>query len=124
VTKSSNDWLAPNISKQGKYDAALRDYKKGKFILESRPNQLLPNNPVAQTPTVEHQEEMQRDAEIQQKRIFDKVWSNVEKVMGSMRGNLLTKLKEVGRPIDDQEKIIEYVILDDNSFKLSSLWQR
>ena len=124
MTKSSNDWLVPNISKQGKYDAALRDYKKGKFILESRPNQLLPNNPVAQTPTVEHQEEMQRDAEIQQKRIFDKVWSNVEKVMGSMRGNLLTKLKEVGRPIDDQEKIIEYVILDDNSFKLSSLWQR
>lgn len=27
--------------------------------------------------------------------------------MGTMRENLLTKLKEVGRPVEDQEKIIE-----------------
>jgi hypothetical protein len=28
--------------------------------------------------------------------------------MGTMRGDLLSKLKEVGRPVEDQEKIIEY----------------
>ena len=54
---------------------------------------------------------MQKDLDAQQKRIFDKLWNNVEKVMGSMRGDLLAKLKEVGRPVDDQEKIIEYVII-------------
>ena len=47
------------------------------------------------------------ELEAQQKRIFDKVWNSVEKVMGAMREDLLTKLKEVGRPVEEQEAILE-----------------
>ncbi|KAF7349293.1 Exocyst complex component SEC5 [Mycena sanguinolenta] len=59
----------------GRYEVAMRDYKKGKFLLESRPGQLLPiGNP--------KDGEMSAAAEQQQKRILDKVWASVEKAMG------------------------------------------
>ena len=76
--------------------------------MESRPNQLLPNAAPNQT-AAQGQRDVQKELEAQQKRIFDKVWNSVEKVMGAMRSDLLNKLKEPGRPVEDQEKIIEYV---------------
>ena len=75
----------------------MRDYKKGKFLLESRPGQLLP---VGST----------KDglaAGQQQKRILDKVWSTVERVMGEMRNQLQAKLQESSRSVDEQEKTLE-----------------
>jgi exocyst complex component 2 len=78
----------------GKYDAALRDYKKGKYLLESRPGQLLPSGSGGNT-------------EIQQKRIFDKVWSAVERVMDQMKTTLLNRLKEPSRSLEEHEKTIE-----------------
>jgi exocyst complex component 2 len=78
----------------------MRDYKKGKFMLESRPEQLLP---VGNTPG--------KDSVIpeQQKRILDKVWSTVEKVMGEMRNLLLLQLQDPSRTADEHEKTIEYL---------------
>lgn len=80
----------------GRYDAALRDYKKGKYLLESRPGQLLPSAPGSNT-------------DVQQKRIFDKVWGAVEKVMDQMKNTLLNRLKEPSRLLEEHEKTIEYV---------------
>lgn len=87
---------------KGRYDAALRDYKKGKFMLESRPGQLVP---------IGSTKDGQRSAaaEQQQKRILDKVWSMVERVMGEMRDQLSAKLLEPARSVEEQEKILEYV---------------
>ncbi|KAN0136858.1 Exocyst complex component Sec5 domain containing protein [Lactarius tabidus] len=87
----------------GRYEVALRDYKKGKFMMESRAGQLLPiSGPKdGQSAVV---------AERQQKRILDKVWSTVEKAMGEMRALLLGQLQEPGRPIEDQEKTIEILL--------------
>lgn len=67
----------------------------------SRPNQLLPN-----ISTNEGESEGQQ-LELQQKRIFDKLWNSVEKVMSFMRSELLKKLKEPGRAVEEQEKILE-----------------
>ncbi|KZT28105.1 hypothetical protein NEOLEDRAFT_1233888 [Neolentinus lepideus HHB14362 ss-1] len=94
--------LAESIE-AGKYEAALRDYNKGKFLLESRPGQLLP---------VGSSKDAQ--AEQQQKRILEKVWNTVERAMGEMRAMLLAKLKEPGRPVEEQEKTIE-ILLELNS---------
>jgi exocyst complex component 2 len=80
----------------GRYDAALRDYKKGKYLLESRPGQLLPTTAGGSS------------TETQQKRIFDKVWGAVEKVMDQMKTILLNRLKEPSRSLEDHEKTIEY----------------
>ncbi|KIJ63178.1 hypothetical protein HYDPIDRAFT_93197 [Hydnomerulius pinastri MD-312] len=91
----------------GRYEAALRNYNKGKFLLDSRPGQIIPvetsgdGKPVA-------------SAESQQKRILEKVWSNVEKVMGEMKALLLAKLQEPSRSVEEQEKTIE-ILLDLNT---------
>jgi len=81
----------------------MRDYKKGKFMLESRPEQLLP---------VGSASGKDKDSVIpeQQKRILDRVWSTVEKVMGEMRNLLLVQLQDPSRAVDEHEKTIEYVI--------------
>ncbi|CCA74454.1 related to Exocyst complex component Sec5 [Serendipita indica DSM 11827] len=81
----------------GRFDAALRDYKKGKYLLESRPGQLLPSAPGSNT-------------DIQQKRIFDKVWSAVEKVMDQMKTTLLNRLKEPSRSLEEHEKTIDILL--------------
>lgn len=83
----------------GRYDAALRDYKKGKYLLESRPGQLLPSGSNASGATVD----------VQQKRIFDKVWGAVEKVMLDMRTQMINRLKESSRMVEEHEKTIECV---------------
>ncbi|KAH9036875.1 exocyst complex component Sec5-domain-containing protein [Lactarius pseudohatsudake] len=87
----------------GRYEVALRDYKKGKFMMESRAGQLLPisGSKDGQSAVI---------AERQQKRVLDKVWGTVEKAMGEMRALLLGQLQEPGRPIEDQEKTIEHVL--------------
>jgi exocyst complex component 2 len=89
---------------EGRYEAALRDYKKGKFMMESRAGQLLPiSAPKDSRGAIV--------AEQQQKRILDKVWGTVEKAMGDMRTLLLSQLQEPGRPVEEQEKTIERATL-------------
>ena len=69
-------------------------------MLESRPEQLLPvGNASGKDSTIPEQ----------QKRILDKVWSTVEKVMGEMRNLLLVQLQDSSRAVDEHEKTIEYV---------------
>lgn len=78
----------------------MRDYKKGKFLLESRPGQLLPIGTAKEGQSA-------AAAGLQQKRILDKVWATVEKVMTEMRNDLLSKLKEPSRGVEEQEKTLE-----------------
>ena len=72
-------------------------------MLESRPEQLLP---------VGNTSGKDKDSVIpeQQKRILDRVWSTVEKVMGEMRNLLLVQLQDPSRAVDEHEKTIEYVV--------------
>lgn len=84
----------------------MRDYKKGKFLLESKPGQLLP----ASLATASGSQSQSSSSAVSesQKRIFDKVWAAVEKVMSEMRETLLGQLKEPSRSVEEQEKTIEY----------------
>ncbi|KAL4267857.1 Exocyst complex component SEC5 [Pleurotus pulmonarius] len=88
----------------GRYEVALRDYKKGKFLLENRPGQLLPISSSKEGSS-------SQSAEEQQKRILEKVWGSVEKAMGEMRNILSAQLQDASRSIDEQEKTIE-ILLD------------
>ncbi|KAJ3007253.1 hypothetical protein NUW54_g3617 [Trametes sanguinea] len=84
----------------GRFEAAMRDYKKGKLLLETRPNQLLPVGTTKDG-------QPSGSAQQQQKRILDKVWATVERVMSQMRNELLAKLQEPTRSVEEQEKTIE-----------------
>ena len=85
---------------QGRYEAAMRDYKKGKVLLETRPNQLLPVGAAKDGQSIE-------SAQQQQKRILEKVWATVEKVMAQMRNELLAKLQDPSKTVEEHEKTIE-----------------
>ncbi|WVQ85992.1 hypothetical protein IAT38_008160 [Cryptococcus sp. DSM 104549] len=84
----------------GKYDQALRDYKRGLFLNSSRSGQLIPGVNASRE---------------QQQRVFDKVWNSVEKIMGEMRARLDRGLKDVGRGVEEQERTIEILIELDQS---------
>ncbi|KAJ8454858.1 hypothetical protein ONZ45_g19143 [Pleurotus djamor] len=92
----------------GRYEAALRDYKKGKYMLENRPGQLLPISNTKDGSSLQ-------SAEVQQKRILEKVWNNVEKAMGQMKTVLSAQLQDASRSNDEQEKTIEILMELQNS---------
>ena len=69
-------------------------------MMESRPGQLLPIGSIKDGQAA-------ATAQQQQKRILDKVWSTVERVMGEMRNQLQAKLQESSRSVDEQEKTLE-----------------
>ncbi|EJD05538.1 uncharacterized protein FOMMEDRAFT_152861 [Fomitiporia mediterranea MF3/22] len=92
----------------GKYEATLRDYKKGKFLLESRPQQLLPES--SRSRDTNGSTASASDARAQQKRILDKVWAAVERVMGEMKNKLLAQLGDSTRSVEEQEKTIEILL--------------
>lgn len=77
----------------------MRDYKKGKFLL-ARPGQIIPIGSTKDG-------QASATAEQQQKRVLEKVWSIVERVMGDMRNQLLNKLQEPNRAIEETEKTLE-----------------
>ncbi|KAJ9476439.1 Exocyst complex component SEC5 [Pseudozyma hubeiensis] len=89
----------------GRYDVALRDYKKGKYLLDSRPGQLLA---VGSAKTPESAGGARND--IQQKRVFAKVWDAVEATMKDMQSRLTAQLREPRRSVDEQEKTIEILL--------------
>ncbi|KAG2003313.1 hypothetical protein CC2G_003924 [Coprinopsis cinerea AmutBmut pab1-1] len=87
----------------GRYEVAMRDYKKGKYLLENRPGQLLPIGTLKDGAAT-------KDAEQQQKRVLDKIWNSVEKAMGEMRRVLVSQLQDSRRTVDEQEKTLEILL--------------
>ncbi|KAF8157048.1 exocyst complex component sec5 [Crassisporium funariophilum] len=87
----------------GRYELALRDYKKGKYLLDNRPGQLLPIGPTKDVPT-------SVSAQQQQNRILYKVWGSVEKAMGEMRKVLVSQLQDPTRSVEEQEKTLETLL--------------
>ncbi|KAF8329383.1 exocyst complex component sec5 [Cantharellus anzutake] len=80
-----------------RYEVALRDYNKGKYLMDSRPGRLISVAGGSST-------------ESQQKRVLNKVWGAVEKVMGEMRNLLISQLQQPTRSVDEQRKTIEILL--------------
>ncbi|RXW20181.1 hypothetical protein EST38_g5679 [Candolleomyces aberdarensis] len=87
----------------GRYEVAMRDYKKGKYLLENRPGQLLPIGTLKDGAATQA-------AEQQQKRVLDKVWSSVERAMSEMRNVLVSQLQDSSRSVEEQEKTLEILL--------------
>ncbi|KIR69024.1 exocyst protein [Cryptococcus bacillisporus CA1873] len=82
------------------YELALRDYKKGLFLHNTRSGQLIPGVNASRE---------------QQKKVFDKVWSSIEEIMSDMRAKLDSGLKEAARGVEEQERTIEILVELDQS---------
>lgn len=94
--------LAEQIS-AGRYDAALRDYKKGQFLIEGRLSTLfgLPAQASSSNGS---------GTDAQQRRIADRVWGAVERVMGDMRAALMSRLQDGEASVEEQEKTLEMLL--------------
>ena len=91
--------LSDNV-KEGKYDAALSLYKKGKYLLDSRPGALLglpPGTVLSEAQREKHS------------KVFEKVWSQVDAIMHDLQEKLTAKLRNPNTPTDDVERTIAYV---------------
>lgn len=87
----------------------MRDYKKGKVVLESTMSCELPDN--NNTGKIITEKESSDDATLssQYRKVFDKVWTEVEKIMEEMKVQLFKQLTEPWRSMEDQEKTIKCV---------------
>ncbi|KAG8743871.1 hypothetical protein FRC12_014937 [Ceratobasidium sp. 428] len=92
--------LAEQIS-AGRYDVALRDYKKGQFLIEGRLSTLFGLPPTAGA---------SGGTDAQQKRIADRMWAAVERVMGDMRAALFERLRDGEGNVEDQERTLEMLL--------------
>ncbi|KDN40191.1 hypothetical protein RSAG8_08254, partial [Rhizoctonia solani AG-8 WAC10335] len=95
--------LAEQIN-AGRYDAALRDYKKGQFLIEGRLSTLFGLSGAASSSNGSSA------TDAQQRRIADRVWAAVEKVMGDMRAALMARLQDGEASVDEHEKTLEMLL--------------
>ncbi|KAH8927807.1 hypothetical protein BT69DRAFT_1347031 [Atractiella rhizophila] len=89
----------------GRYDTALTAYKKGRYLMESRPGMLIPFGAGG----------VGGGGAEGRKRVFDKVWSQVEGIVGDLKKDLGARLRDPRCPIEEVERTIEILLeLDPN----------
>ncbi|CAJ0642462.1 13578_t:CDS:10 [Entrophospora sp. SA101] len=98
------------LIRQQKYDVVMRDYKKGKVILESTMSCEVPDNNNAGKLITEKESNDDAALSNQYRKVFDKVWTEVEKIMEEMKVQLFKQLTEPWRSMEDQEKTINILL--------------
>ncbi|KAI9492453.1 exocyst complex component Sec5-domain-containing protein [Zychaea mexicana] len=93
--------------KQHKYETAIRDYKKGKFLY----NDLQKSNNIQDDDDLDGQELKLDGANISElhRKVFEKVWTEVNKIVVELRGVLLKMLADPWRSMEEQEKTINFL---------------
>ncbi|KAI7877332.1 exocyst complex component Sec5-domain-containing protein [Mucor mucedo] len=91
--------------KQAKYEAAIRDYKKGKYLYQALKGDL------DSTDRSTGLSEMEKETGITDlhRKVFDKVWIEVSKIVIELQNVLLRMLADPWRSMDDQEKTINFL---------------
>jgi hypothetical protein len=91
-----------DMVRRGRYDAAVRDYKKGKSLMLSSFGS-------------EDQNDNNEKAALNllpksYQNVFEKLWAEVERVVSDFREELFRSLSVMSNPVETQEKIIGYLI--------------
>ncbi|KAJ3268177.1 hypothetical protein HDV01_003360 [Terramyces sp. JEL0728] len=113
--------LASNLSemvKMGRYDAAVRDYKKGKYLMQSSFDTTL--EPLKENKNDKFMNDGSALLPRNYKSVFEKLWSEVERVVGEVREEMFKSLSVMSNPIDTQEKIMSYLVELDS--KRDPIW--
>ncbi|KAF9386015.1 hypothetical protein CPB97_004204 [Podila verticillata] len=84
--------------KQGKYQLAARDYNKGKVLLA----QAFPTSSDAASTNSSQSTLIET-----KRRVFDKVWSEVERIVAQLRTDLESQLEEPWRGMEEHERNIK-----------------
>ncbi|CAG8528764.1 23855_t:CDS:10 [Cetraspora pellucida] len=95
--------------KQQNYDVIIRDYKKGKVVLESTMSSDTSENNGSSNPSTEREVD-DTALSAQYRKVFDKVWAEIEKIMEEMREQLFKQLTEPWRSMEEQERTINVLL--------------
>lgn len=82
----------------GRYDNALSAYKKGRYVADYRAAQLLGRPATAAISPAQEE---------QARRIIDKVWNEVERIVGDLRATLNKRLRDPRLPLEDVERTVD-----------------
>ncbi|KAI9311707.1 exocyst complex component Sec5-domain-containing protein [Dichotomocladium elegans] len=85
--------------KQHKYETAIRDYRKGKYLFTDLKKEDWGANNSGDDSGIS---ELHR-------KVFDKVWEEVNRIVVELRGILLKMLEDPWRSMEDQEKTINFL---------------
>ncbi|KAI9248099.1 exocyst complex component Sec5-domain-containing protein [Sporodiniella umbellata] len=88
--------------KQSKYEAAIRDYKKGKYLYQVLKGDL------DSTDSTDLDQKENRITDLHLK-VFDKVWAEVGKIVSELQNVLLKMLSDPWRSMEEQEKTINFL---------------
>ncbi|KAG1452616.1 hypothetical protein G6F56_007769 [Rhizopus delemar] len=88
--------------KQTKYEAAIRDYKKGKYLYQVLKGDL------DSTDMSDTDQKENRITDLHLK-VFDKVWAEVGKIVSELQNVLLRMLADPWRSMEEQEKTINFL---------------
>ncbi|KAI9257261.1 exocyst complex component Sec5-domain-containing protein [Phascolomyces articulosus] len=95
--------------KQHKYETAIRDYKKGKFLYHDL--QRSSSIDIDSDDMDGQMSSMENHANITElhRKVFEKVWTEVNKIVVELRGVLLKMLADPWRSMEEQEKTINFL---------------
>ncbi|KAK3822646.1 MAG: exocyst complex component Sec5-domain-containing protein [Benniella sp.] len=90
--------------KQGKYQQAARDYNKGKVLLA----QAFPSNNTSSTISGDSSSTHSHSSNLieTKRKVFDRVWSEVERIVAKLRADLESQLEEPWRGMEEHERNI------------------
>ncbi|RUP45221.1 exocyst complex component Sec5-domain-containing protein [Jimgerdemannia flammicorona] len=90
-------------TKQTKYETAIRDYKKGKYLYSTLKGDANGDDAGGLSAS--------QDTDITDlhRKVFDKVWTEVEKIVVELRDVLFKQLAEPWRSMEEQEKTINFL---------------
>ncbi|KAF9437553.1 hypothetical protein BGZ76_000261 [Entomortierella beljakovae] len=91
--------------KQGKYQQVAKDYNKGKVLLA----QAFPTNsgPTASDSASVNSHSSSSNLIETKRKVFDRVWSEVERIVGKVRADLESQLEEPWRGMEEHERNIK-----------------
>ncbi|KAJ3046723.1 hypothetical protein HK097_000604, partial [Rhizophlyctis rosea] len=91
------------------YDAAVRDYKKGKYLMQTSFSSTS-TAPSTVPPIITTREKDNTLLPQHHRKVFEKVWVEVERIVKGLRDRLFRGLKDVGVSVEVQERHIMYLI--------------
>ncbi|KAI9208400.1 exocyst complex component Sec5-domain-containing protein [Polychytrium aggregatum] len=118
--------------KKGRYDAAVRDFKKGKYIVMSC-FRTLPANfvPLATGTNVDREFMVSEGSTLLppgQQAVFEKVWLEVESIIRNLQKDIQKQLSDPWVPLEVQERNVNYLlefdsVIDPGRFYLESQYK-
>ncbi|KAG0222103.1 hypothetical protein BGX31_009344 [Mortierella sp. GBA43] len=91
--------------KQGKYQQASRDYNKGKVLLAQAFPPTTPSGTNGDSTSTQSHSSSSNLIETK-RRVFEKVWSEVERIVAKLRADLESQLEEPWRGMEEHERNI------------------